>query len=104
MTRERRNKPMAAYAYIGAGNKFSVITRKARPPFERIKTIYGEEHSKLIKNKPENHQPQVTKIQRADLKKKVEDIVRSETRVRILTVCLSILITLVIFGIVYYLL
>ena len=86
MKRKRRTNFIVGSGYIGAGNKFSVISGKARSPFQKIKAIYGEE---LERNDSPQAQgikvEELTEERRLEIRRKVKQTMLQEQRKQIIS-------------------
>jgi len=103
MARKRKTSFIIGSGYIGSGNKFSVLSQKVNSPFEKIKSVYGDELQRQtadldngIKSEP------LSKEQRIELKNRVKKIVIAERRNRIYSLIFSIGLTFAIIVTSYY--
>ena len=80
--------------YIGAGNRVSVFTRRSKPPFSKLKQIYGD-HLEALGNEhliSKDH-PKVS----PELKERIRESFKKEYRKYIQNQILSIAISVLIF-------
>ena len=101
MKRENRRRMSPGVGYIGSGNKTAVFSRKSNIPFEKIKTIYGDEmerlkSEKLIDNKPFK---KLSKTDRLKIKKRIKNQIRKEQYKNLI---LAIIVIIIVSGALYF--
>ncbi len=102
MSRRRKTKPLIGSGYIGAGNKFSVISRRAKVPFEKLKSIYGEELERIaIDESRKITLKDLSPSEKIALKNRIREIMASERRSIIISWVATIIVTVVILYLVY---
>ena len=86
--------------YIGAGNKTSVFTRRNKIPFDKIKSIYGNEMERLNTEKKLQNKPfkRLSESEKLEIRKRIKaQIQKDQTRILIIV----IIAIFFIFGIIY---
>ena len=100
MKRENRRRMSPGVGYIGAGNKTSVFTRRNKIPFDKIKSIYGNEMERLNTEKKLQNKPfkRLSESEKLEIRKRIKaQIQKDQTRILIIV----IIAIFFIFGIIY---
>ncbi len=94
--RSERARSFINSYYIGSGNKVSVLSKRAIPPFEKLREIYGEELERVRKTraKSENRVISLTPMQKASLRRRLKKENQLHTIKQILSLLIAIVITL----------
>ena len=94
--RSRRIPPSSAY--IGAGNKTSVFSRKARKPFQEMADIYKKEARKLKGNEDKNIFKQLSIEDKKLIRDRILRKKKNDERKFYFILLLSVLITIFVVG------
>ena len=87
--KSRRITP--ASAYIGAGNRTSVFTRKSRRPFQDLHEVYLKEAKNLKESRDEAIYAKLTDHEKQIIRKRIKN---NEVRLFVIKLSFSILLTL----------
>jgi len=96
-SRTRRISP--GFGYIGSGNKTSIFTRRAKPPFSKVKAIYGEELERLKLEKVDQKLSfkELTKEEKLRIRSRIKAELLSERKKQIVAFTILVLFVLAIF-------
>ena len=85
--------------YIGSGNKVSVFSKRANPPFEKLKQIYGEELERIGKTQSNlnRRNTSLTAEQKASLRRRLKRENQLQIAKQILSLSIALLITVGLF-------
>ena len=97
MKRENRRRMSLGVGYIGSGNKTSVFTRKNKVPFDKIKSIYGDEMERLKPGKTTQNKSfkKLTESEKLKIRKRVKAQIQKE---QIVNLIMGVIAILFIFG------
>ena len=86
--------------YIGSGNKTSVFTRKNKLPFDKIKSIYGNEMERLKTEKTLQNKPfkRLSESEKLAIRKRIKAQIQKEQTRNLILVIIAIFFIL---GIIY---